>query len=340
MNSRVILLIGLMTLGSVQAFSQYSDFKYKKKNHSSDTWYLNTTKESRYFAGGGGITLNNYFGDLTAKDNFIKNAFKVTRPGISIFGSYHFSNLFGVKAELSYGRITGDDFNTTPYATGSSTRKYVRNLSFRNDLIGLSFHGYMNVLSDPFEYFKRRDFNIYLLTGITMYYSNPKAKLHENPDNPNSRRWVALRPLGTEGQNHPDIGGKYSSIQLGIPFGLGVRIKLGYRLDLNLEASLSYLLSDYIDDVGSSYVDFGALDDDLARAMSDRSREEKAVMKDEIRDRDVINDFTDYYEYTSIYDGNTYGVYEGFGNDGEIRGGGRNDIIAITSFKISYIFTK
>ncbi len=39
-------------------------------------------------------------------------------------------------------------------------------------------------------------------------------------------------------------------------------------------------------------------------------------------------------------DGNIYRVFEGFGNDGEIRGGGRNDIIAITSFKISYIFTK
>jgi len=339
-KTKACILIGFMLLGTTQAFSQYSDFKYKKRNHSSDSWFLNSTKESRYFAGGIGLNLFNYFGDLTPKDKFIKNAFKVTRPGASLFGTYHLANLFGIKGEIIYGRITGDDFNITPYASGSSTRKYVRNLSFKNDLIGLSLQGYMNILSDPFEYYKRRDYNIYLMAGISMYYSNPKGKLDENMESPNAKRWVALRPLGTEGQNHPNIGGKYNAVQFGIPFGLCARIKLSYRLDLNIEASLTYLLSDYIDDVGGSYVDLGALDTDLARAMSDRSQEQIAVMKNELRDMDVINDFTNYIEYTSIYDGNNYRVLEGFGNSGDVRGGGRHDIIAITSFKISYIFTK
>ncbi|MCK5702925.1 MAG: outer membrane beta-barrel protein [Cyclobacteriaceae bacterium] len=312
-------------------------FKYKKKNHSSNSGYLNTTRESRYFSGGAGVNLFTYFGDLTPKEQILKNSFKVTRPGFSVFADYHFSNQFGVKGELSYGRITGDDFNTSPDVEGSSTRHYVRNLSMRNDIVGLSFFGYMHILNDPFEYFKRRDYNIYLLTGISIYYSNPKAKVPEPFDD--AGEWVALRPLGTEGQNHPEIGNKYSAIQFGIPLGLGVRIRIGYRLDLNLEASLQYILSDYIDDIGNSYVDLGVFEDELAKALSDRSKEEKAVMKNENRDQNIIDESTTEYVYESKYDNKTYNVFEGFGHEDGIRGGDKNDLITITSFKFSYIFT-
>lgn len=340
MKIRSIIIIGLLIHGFSGVFGQYSDFKYKRKNHSTDQGYFNTTKEARYISGGIGINLCNYIGDMTPAEKMIINTLKVTRLGASLFGTYHFSNLFGVEAELQYARITGDDFNTDPYHPNSSIRKYTRNLSFRNDLIGLSLRGHFNILNDPFEYYKRRDYNIYLLGGITMYYSNPKAKLHDNSDTGATNRWTALRPLGTEGQNHPDIGNKYSSIQLGIPFGIGVRIRLSYRLDLNLEGSLTYILSDYIDDVGSSYVDLGAIEGDLGKALSDRSKEAVAVMKDEQRDKDVINATYNIIEYTSEYDGNTYQVYEGFGQQGATRGGDRHDLIGISSIKISYIFTK
>ena len=39
------------------------------------------------------------------------------------------------------------------------------------------------------------------------------------------------------------------------------------------------------------------------------------------------------------YDGKTYHVYEGFGHEGLIRGGDRNDLIVVTSIKFSSIFT-
>lgn len=337
MSIRKLILLIILLLGFNIAFPQYSDFKYKKKNHSSDSWYWNTTKGSRYFAGGAGINLLTYFGDLTPREKFLKNTLKVTRPGISIFANYHFSNLFGVKGDLFYGRITGDDFNTSPFKEGSSIRKYVRNLSFRNDLVGLSFQGYMNLLHDPFEYFKRRDYNVYLLAGITLFYSNPKAKVPEPFENAGD--WVALRPLGTEGQNHPDFGKKYSPIQLGIPFGLGIRIRLAHRLDLNIEGSITYILSDYIDDIDNSYVDLGAIESELGKALSDRSREEKAVIKDELRDQIIIEDNTTNYEYVSKYDGETYIVFQGFGHEGAKRGGDRHDLVSIGSIKISYIFT-
>lgn len=42
-------------------------------------------------------------------------------------------------------------------------------------------------------------------------------------------------------------------------------------------------MSDYIDDVEGAYVDLGQFDSEHAKALSDRSKEEKAVMKIKIR---------------------------------------------------------
>ncbi|NJN26694.1 MAG: hypothetical protein HC819_12315 [Cyclobacteriaceae bacterium] len=344
MNVKYILLMVLIGMLSQHSHGQYSDFKYKKKNHSSEAGFAHTTRQARYLSGGAGLHLLNYFGDLTPNENRIGNTLKVTRPGISIYGNYNFSPHIVFGAQLLYGRITGDDYNADPYK--SSSRKYVRNLNFRNDLIGLNLTGSYYLFKDPFEFYKRKDFNLYVTAGVSIFYSNPKGKVlgqaEDGSSSGKSFRWVALRPLGTEGQNNPESGRKkYSAIQLGIPFGGGVRIRLGYRTDLYLEATLHYLLSDYIDDVGSSYVDLGVFgDDELARKLSDRSKETVAAVKEEQRDLAKINDATTPYSYVSVYDGKTYQVYKGFGEEGGIRGGSRNDLFTLTSFKFSYIFTK
>jgi hypothetical protein len=183
------------------------------------------------------------------------------------------------------------------------------------------------------------------MAGLAIFHSDPKAKVPGTPDDGASlgqpKDWVSLRPLGTEGQNNPELGmKKYSAVQLGIPFGGGVRIRLGHRTDLCLEASLYYLLTDYIDDIGSSYVDLGALDGDLAKKLSDRSQESIAAVKDKMRDLEIIQSSTTPYTYVSAYDSETYTVYEGFGQEGGIRGSDRNDLFVLTSFKFSYIFTK
>jgi len=342
MKFRIALFLIATIFISGVSHSQQSQYKYLRKNHSLEQGYKKAIQYSRYFSGGIGFNLLNYFGDATPAEKLLKNTIKVTRPGVSAFINYNFSRSVFFKGELIYGRITGDDFNTSPYAESSSQRKYVRNLSFRNDLVGLSLIGNYNLFQDPFEYFKRRNYNIYFFTGLSIYYSNPKAKVPEQSieGNPfeNAGEWVALRPLGTEGQNHPDIGNKYSTIQVGIPLGVGVRVRLGYRLDFSAEVSVQYILSDYIDDIGTSYVDLGVFENELAKTMSDRSKEEKAVINNELRDQDIINESTQDFVYESKYDGKTYTVYKGFGHEDALRGGERQDLIAITSFKISYIF--
>ncbi len=338
-----ILFVFLLFLGSEQVYSQYSDFKYKKKNHLTEAGYLKSTKQTRYFFGGMGVNLNTYFGDLTPNQKYISNAFKVTRPGLTAFVNYNFNAFLFFSGDLEYRRIIGDDFNSDPTHSSISVRKYVRNLSFRNDLYGMTLKANYNIFHDPFEYYKRRDYNLYVFTGISLFNSNPKSKVPQSTIQgipfENAGEWIKLRNLGTEGQNHPDYGNKYSSIQLGIPLGLGFRYRIGHRLDLMAEGTLSYIFSDYIDDVGGSYVNLGIFEDEIGRAMSDRSQEENAAMKNEPRNWQIISESTEDYSYESSYDGNSYTVFEGFGHDEGIRGGDKNDIITSLTIKISYIFT-
>jgi len=340
--SRSVFLFVLLILCSQLAEAQYTEFKYKRKNHSTEKGFYQTTVQARYLSLGIGVNAQGYLGDLTPNENYFANGIKVLRPGASLFALYNFNPILFFSGELNYARIVGDDFNADPYA--KSTRKYVRNLSFRNDLFGLTLRANANVLKDPFEYFKRKDFNLYFYTGLSIFYSNPKAKVPETGTNgaqfENAGDWVALRPLGTEGQNHPDYGEKYSAVQLGIPLGAGLRFKIGYKIDLMLEGTIHYILSDYIDDVGGSYPDLGVFENELAKTLSDRSMEAVAVVKGDVRDQQVIEESTRPYTYESIYDGQTYTVFETFGHQGGLRGGDRNDLIASMSIKFSYIFTK
>ena len=339
---RAVVLTASCLLLHYSAISQYSDYKYKKKHHSSQRGYQSVNSKTRYFSVGAGINLNTYGGDLTPNEDYILNGIKVTRPGISVFGNYKINHFLNVTGDLSYGRIVGDDFYADP--NNSSRRKYIRNLSFRNDLISLSLRANFDLLYDPYEFFKRRKYNIYLFTGLVLHYSNPKAKVPEEGRDgvefDNAGDWVALRPLGTEGQNSGAYGSKYKAIQVGIPLGAGFSYRLSYKFDLKVEASMQYILSDYIDDIGSRYVDLGALDSDLAKALSDRSMEETAVRSGDARDMDLILSSTREYTYVSEFDGETYTVFRRFGHEGAQRGGSKNDLLATFSVKVSYILSK
>ena len=92
---------------------------------------------------------------------------------------------------------------------------------------------------------------------------NPKAQPNEGwaEDYKNlfedGEDWVELKPLGTEGQNLPDVlrdlndlPDPYALTQISIPIGVGVRYTLADRWDLRLEVGLRNTFTDYLDDVG------------------------------------------------------------------------------------------
>jgi len=145
-------------------------------------------------------------------------------------------------------------------------------------------------------------------------------------------KWVKLRPLGTEGQysqltqGDANYGIKpYSQFQIGIPFGLGARLRLTETLDLWADIGFRYTFTDYLDDVSKNYVDLGVLKSPLAQAMSYRTGELK------------LPSSTDVY---TGRDNKSYTVEAGYGQEGQWnkRGSkGQNDIYMVTSIRVTHI---
>ncbi|MCK5370965.1 MAG: hypothetical protein KAQ62_20525 [Cyclobacteriaceae bacterium] len=312
-------------------------FRVKKKDF----------KKNRYLTVGGSFNFLTYFGDLAPATNFLSTEFSQIKPGVSAFIQYRYGPRMSLKAELLYGRLTGDDFTSADPNDPEAISRYVRNLSFRNDILDFSVMSQFYIFKNYLDFRQRKFFNIYLNGGISIFYHNPKGKVPDfkisGERYPNSGEWVVLRPLGTEGQFSEFYDNKpYSKIQFSIPFGGGFNFRLTDRLDFSFEVNYRILLTDYIDDVSGKYVDLGALGSDVAKSMSDRSREEYAVMTGKERDYELILSNTKPVTYISKYDGNRYIVFQGYGQEssGAIRGGSSNDTYIVTSFKISYVLNK
>ena len=286
-----------------------------------------------------GIRLNamNYFGDLAPLDDMVSTDLSLTRAGLGLFASRRLGPRFTARASFNWGRIKGDDFESADPADQLARYRYVRNLQFRNDIKELSLVGVWDFLENMATYRSRKNVVPYLFAGIAVFHHNPKALVPEgdinNGNSPftNAGEWVALSPLMTEGIS-------YKKVQFAIPFGLGLRFKLDNRWDLALEVGYRHLFFDYIDDVSNDYVDLGSLSSDLARALSDRSRETNAVESGEIRQTGVIPN--EMESYVSPSDGNTYTTIAGYGRDARdnIRGNSSdNDAYIMTGFQLSYI---
>ncbi len=312
--------------------SNMERFKVKKKDF----------KKNRYLSIGGSFNLLTYFGDLAPAENFISTDISQIKLGISAFARYHYRPRMSLKAELLYGRLTGEDYISANPQGVESRGRYIRNLSFRNDIFDFSLMSQLYFFKNYLSFRQRKSFNIYVNGGISIFYHDPKGKVPDfKPNNeryPNSGEWVSLRPLGTEGQFSPYYDrSPYSNIQISIPFGGGFSFKISEQLDLSVEVNYRLLLTDYIDDVSEKYVDLGALEGDLAKSMSDRSAEELAVSNG--KNRDLSS--TTKVQYISKYDGDLYTVIKGYGQEtGAKRGGPSNDTFLVSSFKISYILNK
>ncbi len=302
-----------------------------------------------------GISLNalNYFGDLAPASSAASTSISLTRPGFGFLYFHRYGPRLSTKAQLNWGRLKGDDFKskTPDVGDGENFPRYTRNLHFRNDIIELSYVAVIDFIQNIGTLYSRAAVAPYVFFGGALLYHNPKALVPDTDLNGNSLpeagKYVALEPLGTEDQ-YSDLSPAttYSKFQLAIPGGLGVRVRLPENFDVSAEIGLRYLFTDYIDDVSGQYVDLGILDGDLAKTMSDRSRETFAVSAKQDRDMDAVNTRYNLITYVSEGDGQSYTVYTGYGqrmdpegNDvGNVRGGSQdNDVYFMTSFQLTYI---
>ncbi|MCX6271757.1 MAG: DUF6089 family protein [Bacteroidetes bacterium] len=206
--------------------------------------------EAGIFAGG-----SYYLGDLNPNKHFANMS-----PAFGAVYRYNFSTRWALKMNAIYGWLVGDD------ASAAGWDKQ-RNLSFRSHIMDLSSQLELNF----FPYYTGSEkyvFSPYIFTGICIYNFNPKTKYEG--------QWVELQPLGTEGQGtteHPSRN-SYALTQLGIPFGVGLKISLSKLACLGFEWSFRKTFTDYLDDVSTTYPDplvLAAEKGNLSAALSNRS---------------------------------------------------------------------
>jgi Domain of unknown function (DUF6089) len=174
-----------------------------------------------------------------------------TMPANRSYGSsgglmyrYNFNPYFSVSGHAFLGRFSCTD----AYANGS---RRSRNLSFRNSLYEVGIHGEMNLTK--YDVLDGKISAPYLILGIAGFYHNPEAR-------DKTGKWIALQPLGTEGQTLN--GGKsYRLFQVSIPYGFGIKLAASRRVNLGLELVFHQTFTDYLDDVSGNYPDLKALNE-------------------------------------------------------------------------------
>lgn len=204
----------------------------------------------------GGVGPTNFLGELGGKDrigtDFLNDLdLEATRMSIHAGYRYYLMRNVSFRGELGYNVISGDDANTT------QLQRMNRNLHFKNNLIETAGIFELHLTQERSSHrYKLRGakgasafvVGLYVYTGISGFYHNPKA-YHTN-----SNQWVALRPLGTEGQLLNGAG-EYSKFAVAIPYGAGLRYAINTKWRISLDLSGRKTFSDYLDDVSTTYYD-------------------------------------------------------------------------------------
>ncbi len=208
-------------------------------------WKHTHAQELEY---GGWVGVANYFGDLNSNASF-----EFLGPAGGMFFRYNLGTRFAFKNGFNYGKVSFED------AVSEFTYQQSRNLSFKSDIVEFSSHVEFNFFKYDREK-KQHSFTPYLLTGISVFYFNPKAEFEGDI--------YALQPLETEGK-------KYSRINFAIPVGGGFKYSFTPYWTLGLEGGFRKTFTDYLDDVSDVYPGLlaGNGDPSLANSLSDRSGE-------------------------------------------------------------------
>ena len=206
---------------------------------------------------GGGM---NYIGDLNDQSVF-------SLPRLAVGGGirYNYNNRWSFRGEVAFGSVEcKEDYNK------------LRNLSFKSDIFEVSALAEFN-FSPYGPGATERLWTPYLFGGLAVFHYNPMA---EYSIGPGETSWAELQPLGTEGQGtveYPDRQ-PYTLTQLCLPFGVGVKARLGKNFSVAVEYGFRLTWTDYLDDVSTTYVGKEVLeahsaDGALAATLADRSSE-------------------------------------------------------------------
>jgi hypothetical protein len=217
-----------------------------------------TDLSAQYWEGGFQVGVANYRGDLS---NNTRNIYlQETNLAGGLFLRYNMHSMFSLRLMGGYAGLSGQDAN--------SPREEVqlRNLSFRSHVMSLGVTAEVNLPGyDPYNL--RQPFSPYLLVGLNGLFFIPQTELEGE--------WVNLQPLGTEGQGLAGRPAPYSRLTMAIPMGLGMKFAVTDLINLGLEFTAHRLFTDYVDDVGGTYMAYDELlaNGELAATLGNRTGE-------------------------------------------------------------------
>ncbi len=308
MKKLAILLTLLAVSFASQAQQRRSTKQKSQREFSQSYWTI-----------GAGMGIGNYFGDLAPREQITSSNIAFTRPSFSIEVAKRLGPRSAVEFELGWVRLQGSDVESADPKNVRHRYRYIRNASFRNDIFELSAMYSYELKRSLDMYYRRDTWRPYIFGGVAGFYHNPKTQVGGS--------WVALQPLGTEGQGLPGYKAKYSLVSVAIPFGFGIKYKLRDDMDLAFEVGYRYTFTDYLDDVSGNYADATLLSP-LAKLIAfDRIAEGGA--------RNFNGANRDLGPLVSVPGGITV---NGFGKKGDQRGNARdNDVFIVTSVRLNYI---
>ena len=226
------------------------------------------------FEWSGGIGASNFLGELGGANQvgthgFRDFEFKAIRPNVCVGLRYKLTPFFALHSHITVGAISGDDKLTEEYFRKN------RNLNFRSMIyeINCNFEASLLAQKEGGLYKLRGirksstfEVSAYLFAGVGLFHFNPKGELNN--------KWIALQPLGTEGQGIDPARSKYSLTQFCIPVGFGFRYFFNRHFGVGLEYGIRKTFTDYIDDVSKTYYDpasLATINGPDAAALSDKS---------------------------------------------------------------------
>ncbi len=137
------------------------------------------------------------------------------------------------RAEIGWYSIRGND----DFAPDSSYARQ-RNLRFTSKNWEANLVGVFYLKKYGGDYFRRWATDPYLIGGLGVTYFNPQTIV--------GGQTFFLADLETEGKD-------YSQFAMIFPVGAGLKFKLSPFMNFNMEASYRFTLTDYLDDVSTTY---------------------------------------------------------------------------------------
>lgn len=197
----------------------------------------NNVKAQTFYTGTEyGVTLggSQYFGDLNDRYGF-----QTVNPALGAFTRIHMNPFISARIGANFTRLSYDD------KLSNNVFNNTRNLNFTSNIIEAYIVSEFNFFRFITGNAKDR-WTPYLVGGVGFFYYNPTTTL-------NGRRYNLIE-MGTEGQLSGYGERGYTNFSFCVPVGAGFKYWISPGVNFGFEISNRIALTDYIDDVSTTYV--------------------------------------------------------------------------------------